>query len=131
MKEARFDIPILFGDHHVLEITKILSEIEGINEFYISSAYNFVKLDYDESKISEEAIGVLFEKAGYSGEMGFEVEVFAVETEGATKNKKHFRKSVLYDQTNLTQGFKQNATKTSRKEWPNPGMGNLEVGKKE
>ena len=131
MKEARFDIPILFGDHHVLEITKILSEIEGINEFYISSAYNFVKFDYDESKISEEAIGDLFKKAGYYGEMGFEVEMFAVDTEGVTKNKKHFRKSVLYDQTNLTQGFKQNATKTSRKEWPNPGMGNLEVGKKE
>lgn len=127
MKEVKFDFQMLFGDHHVLEIKRILSEVEGVKESFISSAYNFIKIEFDENATSEEALKTLFEDAGYTGDLGFEVEEFAVDP--GNSNKKHFRKSVLYGQTGMTQGFKQNVTKTSRANWPTPGMGKLEVGK--
>jgi copper chaperone CopZ len=128
MKQAKFDIPVLFGDHHVLEIRRILSEVEGVKDIFISSAYNFLKIEYDESATSEEAIKTLLEEAGYYGDLGFEFEQFGLEP-GSGDHKKHFRKGVLYDQTGQTQGFTQKATKTSREDWPSPGMGKLEIGK--
>jgi len=127
MKQARLDIPVLYGDHHVLEIKKILSGVEGVKEFYISSAYKLVKIEYDEKITTEDALKSILEEAGYKGELGFEIEKLDVDPR-EDDHKKHFRKGVLYDQTGLTQGFKQKATKTTRKVWPSPGMGNLETG---
>ena len=127
MKQAKFDIPVLFGDHHVLEIKKIFSEVEGVSDIYISSAYNFVKIEYDENVTNEEVFISFLKDSGYEDGMGFETETFGVDP-AAEGHKKHFRKSVLYGQTGETQGFKQNVTKTTRKNWPSPGMGNLETG---
>ena len=127
MQQVKFEIPVLYADHHVLEIKNILKEVEGIKDFFISSAFKIVKIDFDESAISEEELKTLLVKAGYHGDLGFENEEFSTEP-GSKGHKKHYRKGVLYTQTGLTQGFKQNVTKTTRKEWPIPGMGVLDVG---
>ena len=54
MKTYQTEIPTMFGDHHVREVRRILLELPGIDDIYASSSFQFLQLDYDESKVKED-----------------------------------------------------------------------------
>jgi copper chaperone CopZ len=67
-------IPALFGDHHTTAVKQILEGLDGITQFYISSAFYQVEADYDPEKITEEKIKDALQSEGY--EEGDVAEVF-------------------------------------------------------
>ncbi len=44
MKTISFDLPSLFGDHHVVEVRRLLLEIAGVEDVYASSAFQVVEI---------------------------------------------------------------------------------------
>ena len=50
MKQLAVDLPTMYGDHHVLEIRRILDDTPGIEDLYASSAFQTLQLKYDDKK---------------------------------------------------------------------------------
>ena len=53
MKKKLFELPTLYGDHHVIEVKRLLSEIPGVLDIYASSAFQVVEVPYDETKVND------------------------------------------------------------------------------
>ncbi len=120
MKTYQRDLPTMFGDHHVLEVRRILQELPGIDDVYASSAFQFLQLQYDESKLTEEQIDALLEEAGYLGDLPTpeETSIPATESNGQTV----FRHTEAFNQTRRV-SFHRTTPDTHRPLWPCPGMG--------
>jgi copper chaperone CopZ len=66
MEKLVLTIPTLFGDHHTTAVRKILEDTKGIEELYVSSAFNQVAVSYDPKKVKPEAIRKALAEQGYS-----------------------------------------------------------------
>ncbi len=120
MKTYQKELPTMFGDHHVLEVRRILLELPGIDDVYASSAFQYLQIQYDESKVTEEQIDALLEQAGYLGELSTpeETSIPATESEG----QKIFRHTAAFSQTRKV-SFHRTTPDAPRPLWPCPGMG--------
>ena len=126
METLTIDLPTMYGDHHVTEVRRILSEIPGVEDLYASSSFHHIQISFDKSKTSEKAIMEKLEKAGYSGELPIEVEKPGERsTDGG--EPPFFRHSTAYPQTKHTAGFTQKVPYQGRPLWPCPGMGALSI----
>jgi copper chaperone CopZ len=130
MKTINLELPALFGDHHVIEVRRLLLELPGVDDVYASSCFQVVEITFDEKKVKEAAITEKLDEAGYLGEIPI-----AQETSEANSQEEDarpfFRKSAFYPQTQKTIGFAQNVGFEGRPLWPCPGMGPLEKVEKE
>jgi len=122
MKTYQTKLPAMFGDHHVLEVRRILLDLPGIEDIYASSAFQFLQLTYDESKVTEDQINGLLEKAGYLGDLGTPEETSIPATESI--GQKVFRHTAAFNQTKKV-SFHRTSPETQRPLWPCPGMGPL------
>ena len=120
MKTYQIDLPAMYGDHHVTEVRRILQELPGIDELYASSAFQFLKVSYDEGKTSEKDIEKKLEAAGYIGELTVPKETSIPATEN--KGESLFRHTAAFAQTKKI-SFHQDTGQTARPLWPCPGMG--------
>ncbi len=113
-------LPFLFGDHHVLEVRKILKEIPGVIDIYASSAFKVVEIMAEES-VTEDPILKILEEAGYLGDLPVmqEIEISPVEAGGKSKI---FRHSALYEHTKHAISFKQEVELSNKTFWPLPGI---------
>ena len=75
MQTKTFEVPTLFGDHHVIEVRRILLETPGVIDVYASSCFQIVEVTYDETKVNDLEIAVKLDNAGYLGEWTIPVEV--------------------------------------------------------
>jgi copper chaperone CopZ len=66
-KNVTFDTPALYGDHHVMEVRRILLEVPGVEDVYASSGFRIVEVTFDDEKISEAEISQKLGEAGYLG----------------------------------------------------------------
>ena len=39
MKTLSLELPAMYGDHHVIEVRRILLEIDGVKDVYASSSF--------------------------------------------------------------------------------------------
>lgn len=122
MKSVTFEVPAMYGDHHVVEVRKILSAVSGVQDIYASSAFHVVLVTYDESKTNDIDLQVILDNAGYLGEWSIQTETGkAVNTvEG---QQAFFRHTATYEQLKQTVSFSQNISYQGRPLWPCPGMG--------
>lgn len=121
MEKLTLEIPAMYGDHHVVEVRRLLLEMPGVEDVYASSAFRVVEVTYDPSKVNDLEIKVKLDNAGYLGE-------WSVITEpgvAAPKNGKErfYRHTTVYEQTRLVVGFAQQVSEAARPLWPCPGMG--------
>jgi len=123
MRTKSFEIPALYGDHHVLEIRRILLELPGVEDVYASSAFHVVEVTYDESKINDLEIALKLDQAGYLGEWTIPMETGASAYHPAEGQKPFFRHTAAYAQTRQAIGFTQATPYLGRPLWPCPGMG--------
>ena len=123
MKKMLLELPAMFGDHHVLEVRRILLEIDGVKEVYASSGFQTVEVVFDGRKTSEESLTAALEKAGYTEEFQLPEEPSIPATD--QKEEAYFRHTEAYRQTKNTVGFKQNVSFQRSPLWPCPGMGLL------
>ncbi len=121
MKKVEFEVPAVYGDHHVLEVRKALLEISGVEDVYASSAFHVVEVTYDPKKVSEEAIKNKLEEMGYLSELNLPVEM------GATGEERipgvFFRHTDVFETTKQVVGFRQEISYSGRPLWYCPGFG--------
>jgi len=129
MASLSLEVPSMYGDHHVLEVRRILLEAEGVSEVYASSGFQIVEVEYNSKKITKAKIIELLEEAGYVGDLEIPLEPSIPVTE--REGDKYFRNTTYSEQTQNVIGFKQEVGYQGRSEWPVPGFGILKVDKKQ
>jgi copper chaperone CopZ len=99
------EVPALYGDHHVVEVRRILLALEGVSDVYASSAFRMVEVTYDPEKLAPDAIIGALAEAGYLQEFSW-----STETGKPTYNEKDtdapfFRHTASYEQTKKAVSF--------------------------
>ena len=123
MKTIAFEVPALYGDHHVIEIRRILGAIPGVEDIYASSAFRQVEVAYDPEKVEAQKIEQALDEAGYLGEWALPEEAdFATHNE-EDRSKSYFRHTEVFETTRQVVTFSQKVSFTGRPLWNCPGMG--------
>ena len=127
MEVAVFNVPSMYGDHHVTDVRRMLLELSGVEAVDASSAFQTVEVSFDPSKLSADKIKAELEKAGYSEELSVPVESSngAPQTNG--QKKPFTRHTAATEQILKAISFNQTVTYSGRPLWPCPGMGVVEV----
>ena len=125
MKTVTFDTPALFGDHHVMEVRRILLDIKGVKEVYASSAFHAVEVKFDAKAVSERVIEACLQDAGYLGELPLTVETGVARPRNDSDGQ--FRHTTTYAATQQVVSFAQRVNYQGRPLWPCPGMGPVEI----
>jgi copper chaperone CopZ len=123
MDKLTIELPNMYGDHHVIEVRRILLEIPGIKDVYASSAFRVVEVTYDPSVVNDLEIKMKLDQAGYLGEWTPTMETGIVTPQNGKEG--FFRHTAVYEQTRLVVSFAQNTKVTGRPLWPCPGMGTI------
>lgn len=124
MEKMTIDVPAMYGDHHVLEVRKILLALPGVEEVYASSAFHAVEVDYDPAKTGPEAIATKLDESGYLGELAIPVETGIAVTQEAERDKGiYFRHTTAFEQVKNVVGFGQDVNYSGRPLWHCPGVG--------
>jgi len=121
MANLSLELPTMFGDHHVVEVRRILLEFDGVSDVYASSGFGVVEVEYNSKKTPKKDLVAALEKAGYIGDfsMAFEPSTPANEdVKGA-----FFRHTEAAEQTGNIVSFEQTVKVQRSPLWPCPGMG--------
>jgi copper chaperone CopZ len=121
MEKLTVELPAMYGDHHVVEVRRILLELSGVEDVYASSSFQAAEISYDSGKIKPEAIKAKLDKAGYLGELPIPSETDTPATESNGK-KYFFRHTESYEETQQVVSFSQNVGHEGHGLWPCPGM---------
>jgi excisionase family DNA binding protein len=128
MEKVVFDVPSMYGDHHVVEVRRLLLEMPGVETVYASSAFGAVEVDFDPVKVSADQIKVKLDQSGYLEELSVPVETSEAVPQNSTK-KPFMRHTTAYEQGQRAVSFAQTVRYSGRPLWPCPGMGVIEVVK--
>jgi excisionase family DNA binding protein len=66
MENTLFEVPLMYGDHHVIAVRQALLALDGVDEVLASSAWQQVQVTYDPERLSPDDISQAIEQAGYS-----------------------------------------------------------------
>lgn len=119
MKTVVFEVPTMYGDHHVLEVRRLLLQMDGVVDVYASSGFQIVEVTFDENQQTPAALEACLSAAGYLGEMQLPVEFGA--GVGAVNGKPFFRRPITLETTREL-SFTQDVPRSGRALWPCPGM---------
>jgi copper chaperone CopZ len=122
METLMLDVPTMFGDHHVVEVRRILLEMPGVQDVYASSSFQVVEVTFDPKKVGAEAVREALDQAGYLGELALPAETAAPANE-PNGSQVYYRHTASYEQTRQVVGFAQQVSYSGRPLWPCPGMG--------
>jgi copper chaperone CopZ len=126
METKIFEVPALYGDHHVKEVRRILLELEGVVDIYASSAFQVVEVTYDETRINDLQLALKLDEAGYLGEWTIPIETGTAVQQPAN-HKTLSRHTATYETTKQTVSFAQRVNYQGRPLWPCPGMGTVKI----
>ncbi len=121
METLTIDLPTMYGDHHVVEVRRILMNLPGVEEVYASSAFRIVRVRVDPAQVNEATIRSKLSEAGYLGELSIATEEWKSGSPKATEGNP-FRHTAAYENIK-TIAFAQQMEETGRALWPCPGMG--------
>lgn len=122
MKQITLDLPAMYGDHHVVEVRRILFELPGVEDVYASSGFRAAEISYDPEKIKEEEIVAKLDAAGYIGLLPIPEEIPAESASTGNGRKGFFRHTATFETTNQVVSFGQTVNYEGRALWPCPGM---------
>jgi copper chaperone CopZ len=122
MKKVTFEVPTMYGDHHVIEVRRILLETPGVEQVFASSAFRVVEVTYDPDRVNDLELAVKLDEAGYLGEWTVLAEKGLPAVSRASDGV-FFRHTEVYEQTKQVVSFAQNVSYVGRPLWPCPGMG--------
>jgi copper chaperone CopZ len=127
MKKIGFDVPALYGDHHVLEVKRILFELPGIDDVYASSAFKYIEIEFDPDKISEDKIRTKLENSGYFDEITIPKEKGTVAYQNGQLDAYFRHTDTLGEKEAMTINFGQDVKKVKKHLWNCPGLGIIEI----
>ena len=125
MRTLSIRLPTMYGDHHVIEVRRLLSELSGIQDVYASSCFQTVEVHYDPAQIEESAIRARLEEAGYTEELPVPAER---EDGAASSAAAALRHSAAYEHVGPAISFAREVSFSGRALWPCPGMGVIARG---
>ena len=121
MEKFTLELPTMYGDHHVIEVRRILLALPGVVDVYASSAFQVVEVTYDPAQINDLQIKMKLDEAGYLGEWSIVTEPEAAASQqGRDQFSRH---TTVYEQTKQVISFAQQVPYIGRPLWPCPGMG--------
>ena len=123
MKTVTIETPALYGDHHVVEVRRILLELPGVGDVYASSAFHIVEVAFDPEKITAEAIQSKLGEFGYLDEIRMATEAGQSAHLVADKADVFFRHTEVFETTRDVVSFAQRVSYTGKPLWYCPGMG--------
>ena len=121
MEVFTIELPAMYGDHHVVEVRRILLEIPGVEDVYASSGFRAAEISFDPDRTSTEAIEAKLNEVGYIGELLLPQETGIAVNEGNGQDI-FYRHTEAYEQTNRVVSFAQQVSNEGRGLWPCPGM---------
>lgn len=130
METIIFETPALYGDHHVVEVRRILLDLPGVKEVYASSAFQVVEVSYDAAAVTPEAIRTVLAEAGYLDDLIIPVETSTPADETAS-DKIFWRHTEVFENTREVVSFAQKVPFSGRPLWPCPGMGVIKTKSEE
>lgn len=122
MEVLSLELPAMYGDHHVVEVRRLLLEMPGVEDVYASSGFRAAEITYDPEKVSAEDIKDKLDKAGYIGELPIPEEVPAESASTGNGRKGFFRHTAAFETTKKVVSFGQIVNYEGRALWPCPGM---------
>ncbi|MBN1668479.1 MAG: heavy-metal-associated domain-containing protein [Anaerolineales bacterium] len=122
MKVMTIDLPAMYGDHHVVEVRRILLEIPGVDEVYASSAFRAAEVRFDPDQASDEVIRAKLDDAGYLTELPIPEEVPAQSASTGMGKKGFYRYTAAHETSRQVIGFGQTIIHSGHGLWPCPGM---------
>ena len=132
MESVMINVPTMYGDHHVLEVRRLLLKLAGVEDVYASSCFKTVEVTYDPGKTDQASITARLAKAGYLAELSIPVEVGAGGIRQAglqedTQSETFFRHTTAFEQTKHVVSFAQDIHYSGSPLWPCPGLGLIEA----
>ena len=121
MTQVTFDLPAMYADHHVVEVKRLLMDLDGVEEVYASSGFHAAEITYDTKKVTKEDIEATLDKSGYIGELFIPAETGVPVNEGKAEDT-YFRHTEAYAETGSVVSFAQKVGHEGRALWPCPGM---------
>lgn len=126
MTQATISVPAMYGDHHVLEVRRILLACPGVEDVGASSAFQVVEVSFDPEQQNEDSLKAKLAEYGYLEPLQGPTETCVAVTE-ATRKQAYFRHTASYAETKQTVGFEQKVAAASRTLWSCPGIGVLKT----
>jgi copper chaperone CopZ len=124
MEKTTFELPSMYGDHHVIEVRRLLLEMPGVEDVYASSGFQIVEVEYDPEKTEAADIKSMLEEAGYTQELLMAAESGEAAYQSSNgDNEQFFRHTAVFEQTQQGVSFTQEVSYSGRPLWPCPGMG--------
>jgi copper chaperone CopZ len=120
----------MYGDHHVIEVRRIMLELPGVEDVYASSSFHTLEVTVDPARTSADTVRAVLEEAGYLGEMISPVEDSAVKYV-ENGDRSFFRHTTVYENVRQVVSFQQNVSYLGRPLWPCPGMGAIRANRLE
>lgn len=124
MEKITFTAPALYGDHHVVEVRRILFSLEGVLDVYASSAFHVIEITYDPQKITVAQLKTHLEQTGYLDELPLPVE--GISQGGPGDGQMLFRHTAVLENVRQVT-FRRPASFQGRPLWPCPGFGMLKM----
>jgi len=121
MTSLTVDVPVMYADHHVVEVRRILFEIPGVETIDASAAFQVVEIEYDSEKTSEDVLRQTLDEAGYLGE--FQVPTESGEPAVGRDGTTYFRHMEAVGTAGNVVSFGQEITAAGGPLRPIPGMG--------
>lgn len=121
MASLSLELPSMYGDHHVIEVRRILLGMEGVSDVYASSGFRIVEVEYNSKKTPKKDLIAALEEAGYMGDFSIAMEPSTPANEDV--DGAYFRHTEAFEQTGNTVSFEQAVRVQRSPLWPCPGMG--------
>jgi copper chaperone CopZ len=120
MNSETFVLPMMYGDHHVLEVRQLLNSLPGIENVYASSSFQIVEVTYDEAQVNKETIQSTLGDAGYLEDLVIPIEIGS--SPAHENGRPFFRHTAVFAQTGQSISFTQDVPEVERPLWPCPGL---------
>ena len=121
MKTLSVDVPAMYGDHHVVEVRRILTQLPGVESVYASSAFRVVEVGFDEKNQNEDSIRKVLDEAGYLADLEAPMET-GKPADGGSNGATWFRHTAAREAIEETVAFEQTVPHRGPVLWPCPGM---------
>ena len=56
MASFSLELPSMYGDHHVIEVRRILLDLDGVTDVYASSGFRVVEVEYNSKKTPKKEV---------------------------------------------------------------------------
>lgn len=122
MENITINVPMMFADHHVIEVRRILFEVPGVEDVYASSAFGAVEITFDPEKVDINALETKLGEAGYLGGLSLPVEAGEA-AYLAEDTPSYFRHTEIYETAQDMISFAQEVNQSGRPLWNCPGVG--------